>query len=148
MNDLTTFRELVPLDNGLCVVSTVRPDGSVQASVVNAGVIDHPVTAEEVVAFVAAGPAKLRNLRADPRCTVVARAGWRWVAVEGTAVLVGPDDPHPSIDGDRLRLLLREIFKAAGGRHEDWDEYDRAMADERRVAVLVSPLRIYSNPTT
>jgi PPOX class probable F420-dependent enzyme len=147
MADLSNFADLVPLDSGLCVISTIRRDGSVQSSVVNAGVLPHPVRGEPVVGLVAAGRAKLRNLRADPRCTIVARANWRWVAVEGTAELIGPEDPHTEIDGERLRILLRDIFKAAGGRHDDWDTYDRTMAEERRAAVLIAPQRIYSNPT-
>jgi hypothetical protein len=36
---------------------------------------------------------KLHNLRVDPRATIVARAGWQWAAVEGSAQLIGPDDP-------------------------------------------------------
>jgi PPOX class probable F420-dependent enzyme len=147
MADISIFGELVPLDNGLCVISTIRDDGSVQSSVVNAGVLPHPVTGERVVGLVAAGRAKLRNLRADPRCTIVARGGWRWAAVEGTAEIIGPDDPRPEVDGDGLRILLRDIFKAAGGRHDDWDAYDHAMAEERRAAVLIAPRRVYSNPT-
>jgi hypothetical protein len=51
------------------------------------------------------------------------------------------------VDAERLRVLLREIFKAAGGRHDDWDTYDRTMAEERRAAVLIAAQRIYSNPT-
>jgi hypothetical protein len=39
--------------------------------------------------------------------------------------------------------LLRDIFTAAGGTHDDWDTYDRVMATERRVAVLVEPERVY-----
>jgi PPOX class probable F420-dependent enzyme len=148
MADLSTFGELVPLDNGLCVISTIRPDGSVQSSVVNAGVLPHPVTGERVVGLVAAGRTKLRNLRADPRCTIVARRGWRWTAVEGAAEIIGPDDPRPEVDGEGLRILLRDVFKAAGGRHDDWDAYDQTMAEERRAAVLISPQRIYSNPTS
>ncbi len=148
MADLSNFADLVPLDSGLCVISTIRRDGSVQSSVVNAGVLPHPVHGEPVVGLVAAGRVKLRNLHADPRCTIVARGGWRWTAVEGTAEIVGPDDPHTEFDGERLRILLRDIFKAAGGRHDDWDTYDRTMAEERRAAVLISPRRIYSNPTT
>ncbi|HEY1445931.1 MAG TPA: TIGR03618 family F420-dependent PPOX class oxidoreductase [Acidimicrobiales bacterium] len=148
MTDLSKFAEIVPLDNGLCVISTIRRDGSVQSSVVNAGVLPHPVSGESVVGLVAAGRAKLANLRADPRCTIVVRGSWRWVAVEGTADIIGPDDPRPEVDAERLRVLLRDIFKAAGGRHDDWDTYDRAMAEERRAAVLISPQRIYSNPTT
>jgi len=75
----------------------------------------------------------------------VARVGWQWVAVEGPTELAGPDDPLPGIDAERRRRLLREIFTAAGGTHDDWDTYDRVMADERRSAVLVTPHRVYSN---
>ena len=142
--DLATFAGLVPGDHGLVVVSTTRADGTVQSSVVNAGVIDHPVSGEPVVAFVSAGSAhRLGNLRARPRATVVVRAGWQWATVEGPVELAGPDDALDGVAGDRLRLLLREIFTAAGGAHDDWDEYDRVMAAERRVAVFVHPERAY-----
>src|SRR5438874_254501 len=144
MSDLEAFVKLVPLDHGLAVVSTARADGTIQSSVVNAGVLDHPVTGRPVVAFVAAGSSRrLTNLRKRPRATVVIRAGWTWTAVEGPVELVGPDDRREGIDGERLRLLLRDIFTAAGGTHDDWDEYDRVMADERRVVVFVEPERTY-----
>jgi PPOX class probable F420-dependent enzyme len=147
VTDLAAFAELVPLDSGLCVLSTLRPDGGAQSSVVNGGVLDHPVHGGPVVGVVAAGGSqKLRNLRADPRATIVVRAGWRWVAVEGDAELAGPDDPHPEVEGDALRSLLREVFRAAGGAHDDWETYDRVMAEERRAAVLITPRRVYSNP--
>ena len=48
-------------------------------------------------------------------------------------------------DSEDLRLLLRKVFESAGGTHEDWDEYDRVMASEERVVVLVSPERILGN---
>ena len=147
--DISAFAELVPLDRGLCVINTLRGDGSVQSSVVNAGVLEHPLKDGPAVGFVATGGSrKLHNLRADPRATVVVRAGWRWATVEGDAEIVGPDDPHPDFDSDALRLLLREIFRAAGGTHDDWDTYDRVMADERRAAVLIAPRRVYPNPQT
>lgn len=144
MRGLDVFAKLLPFDHGLVVVSTARADGSIQSSVVNAGVIDHPISGEPVVAFVSAGVAlRLVHLRARPRATVVVRAGWEWAAVEGRVELAGPDDALDGIAGDRLRLLLREIFAAAGGTHDDWDEYDRVMAAERRVAVLVHAERVY-----
>jgi PPOX class probable F420-dependent enzyme len=147
VTDLSAFAALVPLDHGLCVVSTLRGDGSVQATVVNAGIVEHPRTHVQAVGFVAAGGSrKLRNLRADPRCTIVARAGWRWAAVDGTAEIIGPDDPHPDIDREGLRVLLRDIFGAAGGTHDDLDTFDRVMADERRAAVLLAAGRTYTNP--
>jgi hypothetical protein len=51
----------------------------------------------------------------------------------------------PGIDAERLRLLLREIFTAAGGTHDDFDAYDAAMAAERRTAILLTPARLYGN---
>ena len=51
-------------------------------------------------------------------------------------------------DAEALRTLLRDIFRSAGGTHDDWDTYDRVMAEERRAAVLVAPHRTYTNPTT
>jgi PPOX class probable F420-dependent enzyme len=144
MTDLSAFARLVSLDHGLCVVSTLRRDGSVHATVVNAGVLEHPITSEPVVGLVAAGRTrKLQNLRADPRATIVVRAGWQWAAVEGAAEIIGPDDPRPEVDGEGLRILLQDIFRAAGGLHDDWDTYDRVMAEERRAAVLVVPRRTY-----
>ncbi|MBV9581381.1 MAG: TIGR03618 family F420-dependent PPOX class oxidoreductase [Chloroflexi bacterium] len=148
MPDLSPFADLIPLDHGLCVMSTLRADGNIQSTLVNAGVMPHPLTGELCVALVAAGGTrKLAHLRADRRCTLVVRAGWRWATVEGDAEILGPDDPHPSVDADRLRRLLREIFQAAGGTHDDWDTYDRVMAEQRRAAVLVRPTRSYTNPT-
>ena len=147
MTDLSAFADLVSSDHGLCVVSTLRRDGSIQASVVNAGVLPHPITGAEVVGLVAAGGSrKLHNLRADPRATIVVRAGWRWATAEGVGEIIGPDDPHPDVDGEALRLLLRDVFRAAGGTHDDWDTYDRVMADDRRAAVLFTPHRTYTNP--
>src|SRR5262245_34661323 len=129
MTDLAAFEELVPLDHGLCAFSTLRADGSIQASLVNAGVLQHPLTGDAAVGLVARGGArKLAHLRADARCTIVVRAGWRWAAVDGTAQLIGPDDPHPDVDADALRIILRDVFRAAGGIHDDWDTYDRVMA--------------------
>lgn len=146
MTDLSTFAGLVPGDHGLCVVSTLRKDGSVHSSVVNAGVLAHPVSGVEVVGLVAAGGTrKLDHLRRDARATIVIRAGWQWAAVDGFAEIIGPDDPHPEVDGDALRRLLQDVFKAAGGEHDDWDTYDRVMAEERRAAVLIVPRRTYTN---
>lgn len=144
MSDLDAFARLVPRDHGLVVVSTARADGTIQSSVVNAGVLPHPVTGRPVVGLVSMGSSRrVANLRRRPRATVVIRAGWNWAGVEGRVDLVGPDDPLEEVDNEGLRVLLRNIFAAAGGTHEDWDEYDRVMAEERRVAVLVEPERTY-----
>lgn len=147
MADLSDFAALVAGEHGLCVVSTVRADGTVQSSVVNAGVLDHPVTGRPVVGFVARGGArKLANLRIRPHATVVVRVGWQWVTAEGQIELAGPDDPLPGVAPDAVAGLLRDVFTAAGGEHDDWAEYDRVMAAERRTTVLLTPGRVYSNP--
>ena len=145
---MTTLEDAAALardERGLVIVATLRGDGTIQSSLVNAGIVPHPATGESTLAFVTNGPVKLANLRARPQVTATFRNGWQWAAVEGHAELAGPDDPQPWLDPERLRLLLREIFSAAGGEHDDWDTYDRAMAEERRAAVLVRPDRVYTN---
>ncbi len=145
---MTTLSDVVALarpEQFLVVVSTVRADATIQTSVVNAGVVPHPVTGDDVMAFVTYGPAKLRNLRARPQITLTVRSGWRWAAVEGVAELIGPNDPNSAVDPERLRLLLREVFAAAGGTHDDWEAYDDEMVAQRRTVVLVPPGRIYTN---
>jgi PPOX class probable F420-dependent enzyme len=146
---MATLDDLIAIaarESYLVVVSTIREGGTIQSSLVNAGVIPHPTTGAQVLAFVTYGPTKLHNLRERPQLTVTVRSGWEWMTAEGPAEVIGPDDPHPGVDAERLRLLLREVFTAAGGTHDDWDEYDRAMARERRTVVLMPAERVYSNP--
>jgi PPOX class probable F420-dependent enzyme len=145
MTSLDDAAQLGEREQGLAVISTSRADGTIQSSVVNAGVMRHPLTQQPVLAFVSYGKVKLANLRARPQLTATFRSGWQWAAVEGKAQLIGPDDPHPEIDAERLRLLLREAFAAAGGHHDNWQEYDRVMVEQRRTVVLIEPARIYSN---
>ncbi len=148
MASLDDVRRLVALDHGLAQLATLRADGNVHATVVNAGVIDHPGTGAPAVAFVCRpGTVKLANLRARPAATMSWRAGWAWATVEGTVEIFGPDDHLDGVPDDAISGLLREIYVAAGGeQHQDWPDYDRVMAAERRVAVLVSPRRVYVNP--
>jgi hypothetical protein len=146
VTDLSAFARLVGLENGLSVVSVHRPDGTIHSSVVNAGVLPHPVTNLDVVGFVAVGGAsKVAYMRSWPTVTIVVRVRWEWVAVEGEPTLIGPEDQDPSLPERERVQLLRSIFSAAGGAHDDWEAYDRTMAEEGRTAVLVSPERIYTN---
>jgi PPOX class probable F420-dependent enzyme len=130
-------------EHGLAVVATLRADASIQASVVNVGLLPHPATGEQVLGFVTYGRVKLANLRERPQLAVTFRNGWQWATVEGRAELAGPDDPQPWLED--LPQLLREIFRAAGGSHDNWDEYDRVMGEQRRAAVLIKPTRVYTN---
>ena len=138
-------RRLAEADHGLAMIVTLRSDGSPLCSVVNAGVMVHPATDEPVVAFVSRGDAvRLRHLRKRPQATAVFRWGWQWVAIEGRTTLAGQHDLLPGLTLP-LPQLLRDIFVAAGGKHENWDEYDRVMAAETRTAVFIQMDRVYSN---
>jgi len=146
MTTLSEAAGLASADSGLAVVSTLRQDHSIQASLVNAGVIAHPLTAVPVLAFITYGRVKLANLRVRPQLAVTFRNGWQWATVEGSAELAGPHDAADWLtDAEQLRLLLREVFTACGGTHDDWTEYDRTMLEQGRTAVLVEPTRVYSN---
>lgn len=142
MADLQDIRRLVQGENGLATVTMTLPDGTAHASVVNAGVLDHPVDGDPVVGLVVRGDSyKLKRVRTDPRLTVLFRVSWDWAAVVGTVDIAGPDDELPGLDPSAVPPLLRDVFTAAGGDHDDWDEYDRVMAQERRTALLVRPQR-------
>ena len=145
MADLNLVRDIASANHFLGVIATTRANGTVHASLVNAGVIDDPETGTTTVGTVIGGPVKLRLLRRSRRATIVFQNGWQWVAVEGAVRLEGPDDPAPPGRGRDLPQLIRSVYKAAGGDHEDWDEFDRVMAADRRCAAFIEAERIYSN---
>jgi PPOX class probable F420-dependent enzyme len=145
-DDLDRLAKLAALDRHLAVCVTEGAAAAPQVSVVNIGVVGDPETGEPRVGFVSRRGAKLANLRRRPHATLVVRAGWEWISVSGAVTLAGPDDPHPALGGDGLRLLLRLIFHAAGGQHDDLNRYDEVMAAERRCAVLLTPQRFVTNP--
>jgi PPOX class probable F420-dependent enzyme len=143
MPDLETVTQFLAREHGLAVVSTTQSDGRVLSSVVNCGVVDHPNTGAPCVAFVSMGSAaRVRHIHRGSQVTVLVRRDWTWVSVTGPADLIGPDDLPDGIDLEAVRLLLRDVFRAAGGTHDDWDAYDRTMAEEARVAIFVTADRI------
>lgn len=134
------FEEIRPFlaANHRAVINTIQRNGAVHASIVVCGAY------QEQAAFVSVrgNSAKVRNLRHDPRCTVVATAAdWRgYVVVEGQARLID----STNTETEELRLQLREVFQVCGdGTHSDWDEFDRVMRQQDSVVVLVHPERIY-----
>jgi len=120
------------------VVTTFQGNGAAQSSIVVCGAYQDYLA----LVSVRGKSAKVRNLRRDPRCTVVATAAdWRnYVVVEGRATLLD----YRNTDPEELRRKLREVYRACGDRdHPDWEQYDRAMREQDAVIVLVTPARIY-----
>jgi hypothetical protein len=149
MSEIEEVRQFLSTETGLATISTTQKNGRVLSSIANCGVIQNPLTGTDCVALVSAGKAaRLGHVRRGSEVTIAIRRGWNWLAVTGAADLVGPSDPAAGIDAEALRLLLREIYKAAGGTHDDFEEYDRTMIKDRRTAVLVDPVRIIGNRPT
>ena len=124
-------------ENRRGVLTTFRRDGAAQLSIITVGPYG------EGAAFTTTEErAKLHNLRRNPRCSLlVAREDWTaYIVLQGTARVFSAGNT----DGEELRRMLREVFRTAAGReHPDWAEYDRAMAEQRRSAIIVVPEHIY-----
>ena len=110
---LDDMREMLADEAGLVTVATIRDNGHPLLSIVNAGVMDHPVSGEPVIAFVSGGSAvRLTHLRKRPHLDVLVRRGWRWAAASGDAELIGPDDQPQKLSGtdhDIASLMDRRV---------------------------------------
>ena len=118
------------------VLTTFRRSGAAQMSLILCAAYD------DGVAFTTPGDrAKLRNLRRDPRCTLVVSQDdwWGYLVLEGRAKIMEADNT----DADKLSDTLREVYDRISGEHPDWDEYDRVMVEERRAVVVVVPEHVY-----
>ena len=147
MLDLDYVKRLAEGDHHLAVLTTARPDGSVHASLVSAGIIDDPVDGAPSVGLVAIGNSrKLSLLRQSGAATIVFKDGFQWAAVAGPTRLIGPEDGLEY--GFHVLDTIRAVYRAAGGDHQDWAEFDRVMAEDRRCAVFIRADRISSNPGT
>ena len=128
-SELAAFLE----NNHNAVLTTFRANGAAQMSIVTAGLLkDGAVfsTTEEM--------AKLKNLKRDPRCSLLISAqNWsQYVVLEGTAKLY----TMKNTKDEELSFILREVYRSASGNeHPNWDDYDVAMKTDRRVAVSIAP---------
>ena len=119
------------------VLTTFRRDGAAQMSIITCGPY------RDGVAFTTtADRAKLLNLQRDPRCSLLGsnENWWGFVVVEGRAQIISAGNTG----AEEYRDALRDVYRtAAGEEHSNWEEYDKAMRDDRRSAVIVLPARIY-----
>ena len=127
--------------NREAVMTTFRKNSAVQLSIVTVGPYG------DGLAFtVSPGSAKLANLRRNQRCSLmVSEINWGGYAVlEGYAQVLSPGATDP----EEFRIALREIYRAASGKeHPDWEEFDEAVRDDRRSAIIVVPEHIYYSMT-
>ena len=129
-----TLEEALALVAGqrLGVLVTLRRNGRPQTSNVVYAVRD-----QQVLVSLTEGRAKTRNLQRDARATLHVSTPdmSAWAALEGTAEL----SPVTTSPGDATGQALAELYRAiAGGEHPDWDEYFRAMVDERRLLLTLT----------
>lgn len=142
--DVERVRKVADADHQ-AAFSTSRRDGTIQASLIRAGVFEHPVTGRPTVAALLRGwTVKLRHLRRIPRATVLFRSPTQWVTVEGSTSLIGPVDKGEGYDPETFPELRRAVYRAAGGTPDE--AWDRLMDQERRALVFVELERVYSNP--
>ncbi len=132
----TNVKEFVS-DNHQAVLTTFRKNGAAQMSIVTVGAYGDGVgftTTED--------RAKLHNLVRDSRCSLLVSKSdwWGYVVLEGRARVLRRGES----DDDELRDALRGIYRAASGQeHPDWEDYDRAMVEDRRAAIIVVPDHVY-----
>jgi PPOX class probable F420-dependent enzyme len=111
------------------VVTTLRPDGSPQSTVVWVDVVDG------IPSFnTARGRVKSRDLEADPRASLVVvdpNNAYKWVALDGRAELT-EDGADAQIDKLAKKYL-------------DADEYPFRNPEEQRVSVRINPDRVSSD---
>jgi PPOX class probable F420-dependent enzyme len=113
------------------VLLTRRLDGAPQASPVTGGVDD----GGRIVISTYPERAKTMNARRRPEVSVLVLSddfGGAWVQVDGTCeVLDVPESVEP----------LVEYFRTIAGEHPDWDEYRRAMAEQGKSLLRITPTR-------
>jgi PPOX class probable F420-dependent enzyme len=114
--------------NHRAVLITRRSGGGLQTSPVLVGVDDEA----KVVISTREDAYKTRNLRRDPTvvlCVLSDDFFGRWIQIEGMAQIVSLPE---AMEG------LVDYYRRISGEHPDWDDYRRAMKQQRRVLVRVS----------
>lgn len=114
--------------NHRAVLATRRPDERLHLSLVTCGLDGEG----RVIISSTEDRVKVKNLRGDPRaslCVMPDRFFGGGVQVHGSATIVSlPEAMEPLIDYFR---------RVAGKEHDDWDEYRRAMEQERRALIRI-----------
>jgi uncharacterized protein len=127
--------------NSLGVLATIKRDGRPQLS----NVSYHFDPRDLAVRVSITEPrAKTRNLRRDPRASILVDAddGWSYAVAEGMATLT----PPAAAPGDDTVEALIALYRNIAGEHPDWDEYRQAMVTDRRVLLTLPISHVYGMP--
>ena len=127
--------------NSLGILATIKRDGRPQLS--NVTYHFDPRTLSIGVS-VTEPRAKTRNLRRDPRASILVSSedGWSYAVAEGDAVL---SPPATAPDDDTVESLIA-LYREVAGEHPDWDEYRQAMVLDRRVLLRLPISHLYGMP--
>ena len=128
-------------DNSLGVLATIKGDGRPQLSNVTYH-FDPRALAIEI--SITEPRAKTRNLRRDPRASLLVSSddGWSYAVAEGDVVLSAPAAaPHD----DTVEALVN-LYRKVAGEHPDWDDYRQAMVVDRRVLLRLPISHLYGMP--
>jgi PPOX class probable F420-dependent enzyme len=127
--------------NSLGVLATIKRDGRPQLSNVSYWFDKHNLA---IQASITETRAKTRNLRRDPRASihVCSDDGWAYAVAEGDALLT---PPAAAPDDDTVEALIA-LYRNIAGEHPDWDDYRRAMVDDRRVVLTLPISHVYGMP--
>jgi PPOX class probable F420-dependent enzyme len=127
--------------NSLGVLATLKRDGRPQLSNVSYHFDPRALTFS---VSITEPRAKTRNMRRDPRATIHVSSddGWAYAVAEGDAVLTPPaaDPSDDTVEG------LVALYRNIAGEHPDWDDYRRAMVDDRRVLMTLQISHLYGMP--
>jgi uncharacterized protein len=128
-------------DNSLGVLATVKRDGRPQLSNVS-----YYFDARKVAVQVSVTEprAKTRNLRRDPRASLLVSSddGWSYAVAEGAAELT---PPALARDDETVEALIT-LYRNIAGEHPDWDDYREAMVTDRRVLLTMPIAHVYGMP--
>ena len=127
--------------NSLGILATIKRDGRPQLS--NVTYHFDPRTLSIGVS-VTEPRAKTRNLRRDPRASILVSSedGWSYAVAEGDAV---KSPPAAAPDDDTVESLIA-LYREVAGEHPDWDEYRQAMVLDRRVLLRLPISHLYGMP--
>jgi PPOX class probable F420-dependent enzyme len=113
------------------VLTTFRADASLQSSPVTGGIDGQG----RVVIASYPRRAKSVNVRRNPRASVVV------LSDEFNGAYVQLDGDAEVIDVPEAVELLVDYYRVIAGEHPDWQDYRRAMLDQGKCLIRVTPRR-------